>query len=1519
MSSVKKINWNLCCLCQLDKPQDVLQTPKEEGLSSLERDLNDFHAIDAKSLPSGINITINDLNDGSGIAATLKANKARYHKICRSYCSSSRVKRAREKLEKGEHVQNSPKKLRSSGEFHRDSKATRCVICEQKDQTNLHKVETDAVDANMKRWAKTNKNFPLLGRLTTAASDLHAADICYHHQCYVRLRDSANASERQESAGPTHPPFNPIICAQIVASIEHSETTVFKLSELREMYQNLMRDLGHPCQDKKEPHSTRFKDHLLKLLPEWSEFSQGDKGRRDIYLSHKSKVADELAKTYVTQMCQEDALLLMRAAIMMHKFCLESQEPFDGSFPSNSLTAPVNREMRIFFNVVLRGPSALHVPEKRGGDSNLDVREKIACNISQLLIYNACKGTHHDVKSAAVRHNKKRETPFPLYHALKLHGNGRNKQQIDIDHEHGISVSYNRVMEVKQDIARAVCARHTQDGVVVPTNSRFKVFTTHDVDNIDSKAQGNFSMDEFHGYVLSVTNHLSHDNHGVKRTPIKLDPLDTSSPKLPDSYVIQTPVELPGTDVFAPKIENCQLRPSFNVDEAKVKDEAWISHVTGLVKQGNIAHGNIITWSGYNSTLMTDESIKPPAEIGVYPLFPDKAATASSMKHAMELAMQGTQFLNPGQTSILGADQPLYALIKQIQWQYPDAFGEDKLVAMMGALHIEDKMHQMIGKLLRDSGWTFVLTQAQVLTSGRAQSVLNENHIKRTRYAHQVSLVSLHVLKQNAYKEYCENVLGPPKSFDMWNQHLQSAPQFKFWSTIIELELLMCRFVRSLREGDFKLYVQSCDELCGWFHVMDHTNYARWLPVHVRDMVTLAEKHPAVHAEFMKGNFVVQKSPRKFSLIAKDQAHEQSNKTLQAHGGAVGLYENPEALTLFMLAGPDCARIVKEFETINNPQSPSTSHHEEGHNLQVKFHRDVSSFVEAVEHLGNPFLATNQELVALDTQNVMEPSVSASLSQIREMGENLHASYVTKRLEETSLPVSNTIKRNNVLTFSNRPDPKAKGVKDIGVQRHNMSLVTQLFLSLQSRPDSNMMDFFQFENQREPPSLADRGLLRTGTKSDILQCLNAPNGRAAAAKEASVVVLDMAAVIHMVRPTTAKTFNEYVSLNIIPFLQAQMNDNTQRIDAVWDNYPEENNLKALTQKKRGNGPRTRVGQGNTQIPKSQWNSGFLKNEENKKELFSFISTKISRADMDGKLLITTKSDGVLSNRPCDLSNLQPCNHAEADTRIILHLVHAAQQGHKKAYVRTVDSDIIVLALRFFETLGLTELWVGFGTGKSYRDIPIHTMWFNLGKEKSLALPLFHSLTGCDTTSQFLGCGKKTAWSAWTSTPGLTETLITLIGDPELLTLDSVHMQRIERFVVLMYNKGCSAAGVNEARHRLFTSGSRSLENIPPTQAALFQHIKRALLQASYYWCKSTLAQQEIPDFSLWGWIKDGTSSWGPLWTTLNDASAACAILLHCSCLKSCTGRCKCSRAGVQCTTLCKCEGGCVNNKDDEQE
>ena len=73
-----------------------------------------------------------------------------------------------------------------------------------------------------------------------------------------------------------------------------------------------------------------------------------------------------------------------------------------------------------------------------------------------------------------------------------------------------------------------------------------------------------------------------------------------------------------------------------------------------------------------------------------------------------------------------------------------------------------------------------------------------------------------------------------------------------------------------------------------------------------------------------------------------------------------------------------------------------------------------------------------------------------------------------------------------------------------------------------------------------------------------------------------------------------------------------------------------------------------------------------------------------------------------------------------------------------------------------------------------------------------------------------------------------------------------------------------------------------------------------------------MVQQNIPDFSEWGWQKVDTNTWKPLWTTLNDASVACAIIMHCGCLDDANTIVLVSDVLV---SLCKCEEGCINNDE----
>ena len=161
------------------------------------------------------------------------------------------------------------------------------------------------------------------------------------------------------------------------------------------------------------------------------------------------------------------------------------------------------------------------------------------------------------------------------------------------------------------------------------------------------------------------------------------------------------------------------------------------------------------------------------------------------------------------------------------------------------------------------------------------------------------------------------------------------------------------------------------------------------------------------------------------------------------------------------------------------------------------------------------------------------------------------------------------------------------------------------------------------------------------------------------------------------------------------------------------------------------------------LPKgSEWQR-FLNDSANKDALFKFLSDELHRNTSEASyLLLTTKAESVLSNKHTDITNLALCQHEKADTRLMLYLNHAAQNGHRKAYIRTVDTDVVVLAMAHFNQLDLTELWVGLGTGKHFREIPVHVMCEQLGPRRCQSLLSFHAFTGCDVTLFMFGIGKK---------------------------------------------------------------------------------------------------------------------------------------------------------------------------------
>ena len=128
-------------------------------------------------------------------------------------------------------------------------------------------------------------------------------------------------------------------------------------------------------------------------------------------------------------------------------------------------------------------------------------------------------------------------------------------------------------------------------------------------------------------------------------------------------------------------------------------------------------------------------------------------------------------------------------------------------------------------------------------------------------------------------------------------------------------------------------------------------------------------------------------------------------------------------------------------------------------------------------------------------------------------------------------------------------------------------------------------------------------------------------------------------------------------------------------------------------------------------------------------------------------IYSTKDDQVIvhPSNSADVSQLMPCDHIEAGSRIFLHIFDAAHQSHNNIYIRKVDSDIVVIAVCHFTSPRLTELWAGFDSGKRQSlSMQLLTNWVLKSAYLSHS---FTASTGCDTSSPLLGIGKRTARAA----------------------------------------------------------------------------------------------------------------------------------------------------------------------------
>ena len=128
------------------------------------------------------------------------------------------------------------------------------------------------------------------------------------------------------------------------------------------------------------------------------------------------------------------------------------------------------------------------------------------------------------------------------------------------------------------------------------------------------------------------------------------------------------------------------------------------------------------------------------------------------------------------------------------------------------------------------------------------------------------------------------------------------------------------------------------------FFELDHYNYSLWVLVHLRDMKFLPDE---IETEFFQ-SWAIHKTSHRFSTTPFDQAHDQENDKVKGKGGVGSLTENPLALKRWIIAGPETARIIEEFEQTFLPEADldkNYQQHKNGTSAQEKFCKQAPSVI----------------------------------------------------------------------------------------------------------------------------------------------------------------------------------------------------------------------------------------------------------------------------------------------------------------------------------------------------------------------------------------------------------------------------------------------------------------------------------------------------------------------------------------------------------------------------------------------
>ena len=250
-------------------------------------------------------------------------------------------------------------------------------------------------------------------------------------------------------------------------------------------------------------------------------------------------------------------------------------------------------------------------------------------------------------------------------------------------------------------------------------------------------------------------------------------------------------------------------------------------------------------FSGFNTRTSREKNVIPSSKSNVnyLPLLHAKPSDPStiftSMLRAKRLAnAKGQHWV------VYTADQQLYKVACQITWADPEQFSP--FILRLGGMHFLMSFIGSVGSLAADSGLAEVLESS---FSGVAKMLSGKKFPQNFR--------ALRMLTEELLRDILNR--DDIDSMSALETHLvelsEQSRTSKLWiENIIRPTMIMMKFVRAEREGDFPLHLKSVEDAIPYFFSAGHINYARYGVHYLRQMKHLPGE---IRERFDKGEHTI--------------------------------------------------------------------------------------------------------------------------------------------------------------------------------------------------------------------------------------------------------------------------------------------------------------------------------------------------------------------------------------------------------------------------------------------------------------------------------------------------------------------------------------------------------------------------------------------------------------------------------------------------------------------------------------